>query len=178
MWNPLLWTDTLAATYLPLMWKSLLWTDTLTATYLPLTWTRLHQWIALLSDQNLELYKPTDWLVSILPFYLLNFLSTLSIRFYHRKFPNSRTPLDVMTESRWVTCMCVITANWTWTALQYLWSQPDATGCIIALVDLGLEEVLIVVMTHIVVELGASLVDFAFGWQQFHSRNPQVIVLE
>lgn len=156
----------------PTIWSFLSRGDLLMADYLPLTWARIHHWVALLSDQNLDLYDTTDWLVSILPFYILIFLFRLSVHFPHRGFPESTGRLVIVIEKHLEGCSWVFFATWLLTACPYAWSQPGIAACVLAWVDLCVEQALISLLTDMLAWVVTALIDWSFPWHHVVPTNP------
>ncbi|KAL9014166.1 MAG: hypothetical protein Q9173_001180 [Seirophora scorigena] len=132
---------------------------------LPQTRARLQHWLHLLSDQNLDLYTPSDWLIPLLPFYIDIFLTSLVV--YARTpgvaLPNQRqSPLP----SNCLTLVLVFAyVNWLGTAMEYVWMQPGVAGKCLAVVDLCVEQVCVIVLAKVALQVVAVLANWPFGWR-------------
>ncbi|KAL8963367.1 MAG: hypothetical protein Q9193_000364 [Seirophora villosa] len=124
------------------------------AELLPQTRARLQHWLYLLSDQNLDLYTPGDWLIWILPFYFDIFLMGLVVY--------ARPPGGAQTQSPLPSnCLTLVLffayVNWLFTAIEYVWMQPGVAGMCLAAVDLCVEQVCVLVLAKVAIQVVAVI---------------------
>ncbi|KAL8906911.1 MAG: hypothetical protein Q9207_001719 [Kuettlingeria erythrocarpa] len=133
---------------------------------LPQTWTRLHHWLHLLSDQNINLYTPQDLLLFALPIYLEFFLLILSASYHHPLHRHARDPLHDVTDDLLFPVFVVIAMRWLLTAVEYVLSQPGIGNKLLALVDILLEQVFVTALAWVALHLAMLSAYPAFGWDR------------
>ncbi|KAL8654654.1 MAG: hypothetical protein Q9210_001376 [Variospora velana] len=129
--------------------------------HLPRTTARFNHWLYLLSDQNLNLYTPQDFLVFILPLYLEIFL--LSLIYYRPPgFPRNPNPgaYDYHTSIIIFSCL-----SWLFTAIEHVWIQPDFSGMCLAVVDVCVEYLCVIMLQKVMLFGIAVLANWVFGWR-------------
>ncbi|KAL8762584.1 MAG: hypothetical protein Q9184_001438 [Pyrenodesmia sp. 2 TL-2023] len=131
----------------------------------PQTWTRLHHWLHLLSDQNIDLYTPQDLLLSTIPTYLEFFLLILSVSYHLPRFW-PQDPLDGVTDTLLIPVFVFTAAQWLLTALQYVWLQPGIGNKMLAVIDLWTEQLLVFALTWGALQLANLAAYPAFGWDR------------
>lgn len=130
------------------------WLNLRLASYLPISWTRVHHWVFLLSDQNLQLYGPTDLLLSPSAFYLVFFLDKLHAA-ATRDNPSAENPL--VRKGLLIPYTFFVWAHWALSAVLYIKLQQGVLGMILALFDLIIEELMIAFVVHIALYVVAWL---------------------
>ncbi len=133
---------------------------------LPQTWTRLHHWLHLLSDQNIDLYTPQDFLLFTLPIYVDFFLLILSVSYHHPLHRHAQDPLHSVTDDLLFPVFMFTAVHWLLTAVDYVWSQSGIGNMLLALVDLFLEQVFVSALAWVALHLAMLSAYRAFGWDR------------
>ncbi|KAI4200669.1 MAG: hypothetical protein LQ346_002331 [Caloplaca aetnensis] len=133
---------------------------------LPLTWTRLHHWLHLISDQNIDLYTPQNLLLSTIPIYLEFFLLILSASYHHPLLAHARDPLNDVTDDLLFPVFVFTAMRWLLTAVDYVLSQPGIGNKLLALVDLLIEQVFVSALVWGALHLAMLSAYPAFGWDR------------